>query len=65
MAENTKNIGSIENVPGVSETREEFEERVLAGMKIIQKFGCGAAIEVAPLSGASLSIGIVQEEKVV
>lgn len=58
MIDDTKTIGSIERIPGASETTEDFEKRFLEGMIIIKRFDSGAAIVIPAFAGASLSIGV-------
>ncbi|HBQ0467082.1 TPA: hypothetical protein L7I91_005781 [Klebsiella aerogenes] len=61
MVDDTKTVGCMEGIPGVSETREDFEKRYLEGMIIIKRFDSGAAIVIPSFAGASLSIGITQK----
>ncbi|HBR0996950.1 TPA: hypothetical protein L9K92_004992 [Klebsiella pneumoniae] len=65
MIDDTKKVDFIEGIPGASESREDFEKRFLEGMIIFKRFDSGAAIVIPSFAGASLSIGIVQEEKLV
>lgn len=58
-------IGCVEGIPGATETREEFEERFLEGMIIIKRFDSGAVIAIPSFAGASLSIGIAQDDDAV